>query len=205
LLSPETTKLLPVWSASNDGAVHLGTWRTLSLIPHETVKSLAMLASYSLLFTIVVGRIQTGTDVRRILGLVGFAALAMALFGASQYATSDGRFFWFYEHPHRSADASLSGAFINRNHFAHFLVLGVGPLVAWLIQVSKSMKVSGNRIQPGLTAQKLTAWALAAALALIVLISIASRSRGGAIALLVTAAVILAVYLRHRILDSRFL
>src|SRR5688572_8840053 len=41
-LSPRTAQLLPLWSTGATDAASLGSWQTLSFIPHETVKSLAM-------------------------------------------------------------------------------------------------------------------------------------------------------------------
>jgi O-antigen ligase/tetratricopeptide (TPR) repeat protein len=205
-LSPNLTQLLPLWSPGSNDAVEVGTWRTLSLIPHETVKSLAMLMSYGLLFSVVAGRIQTIADVRRLLGWVGLAATTMAVFGIVQNFTSGGRFFWFYAHPYRSASSSLSGAFINRNHFAHFLILGIGPLAAWLLHVFAQNHRSGTG-QPSqqTAAQRLTAGIIAIAIVVVVLASLASRSRGGAVVLVAAAAVLVGIYFWRGIVDSRFL
>jgi hypothetical protein len=130
-ISPRTAELLPLWTASADATTQLGTWQTISLAPHETTKALAMLLSYGLLFVVVSGRISDHTDIRRVLTWIGIASAAMALFGLAQYATSGGKFFWFYDHPYRSTAQALTGPFINRNHFASCLVMGLGPLIAF--------------------------------------------------------------------------
>jgi O-antigen ligase len=205
-LSPHLDQLLPLWSSSAGDGPQFGAWRTLSVIPHETTKSLAMLLSYSLLLTVVAGRLESVADVRRMLGWIGLAAVAMAVFGVLQYFTSDGRYFWFFSHPHRSASEQMSGAFLNRNHFAHFLILGVGPLVAWLLHVAAPSKSGATSQQSHrAAAQRLAAWAIAAALTLVVLTSLGSRSRGGAIVLLIAVAVLLGIYFCRGIVDSRFL
>ncbi|HVT27915.1 MAG TPA: hypothetical protein VHE81_07855, partial [Lacipirellulaceae bacterium] len=80
-LSPRTGRLLPLWSGDGGGLASFGAWQTLSLIPHETVKSLAMVLSYCLLFVVVVGRIEDKSDAERMLQGVALAAVLMAAFG----------------------------------------------------------------------------------------------------------------------------
>ncbi len=208
-LSPTMVDLLPLWTVDGSNAADLGAWRTLSLNPHETKKSLAMLVSYSLLFIVVAGRIQCRDDVERLLKWVAFAAVLMAAFGILHYFTSDGRFFWLYAHPHRLATRNISGAFINRNHFASFLVLGAGPLVAWLLAfVDRPASPATNpstRSTKTPIADRVLAWAIAAALALVTFAALVSRSRGGAIVLLVAGAVLAAIYLYRGLVDRRFI
>jgi hypothetical protein len=92
MLSPRNAELLPLWSAAT-GQSGLGVWQTISLHPHETTKSLAMLMSYGLLFVVVTGRVQAVSDVRRLLNLIAVSVVLMAAVGVLQYFTSDGRFF----------------------------------------------------------------------------------------------------------------
>lgn len=202
-LSPRTIQLLPLWS-SDGGAVGLGSWTTLSLMPHETTKSLAMMVSYGLLFTVVVDRVQNGADVRRLLRMVAVASVLMAAFGLLQYFTSDGRFYWFYDHPYRDARRHLCGSFINRNHFASFLVLGVGPLAYWLWQLIETSRGAAMQRGAGYSLrQRVAMWLVAAALILVVCSVLGSLSRGGAAALLVAAAVVVAIGWSRQIVDSR--
>jgi O-antigen ligase/tetratricopeptide (TPR) repeat protein len=204
-ISPRTAQLLPLWTAGSGDAAQLGTWQTISLVPHETTKALAMLLSYGLLFLVVIGRVEDHTDVRRLLKWIGVAAAMMAAFGLAQYVTSDGEFFWFYEHPHRSATQSLAGPFINRNHFASFLVMGVAPLVC-LIPLAARKQLPATRRPVPLDPRRLAAtWSLAAATALVVLCILLSRSRGGAVALLISGAVVTTLYVRRGLADQRFI
>ena len=61
----------------------------------------------------------------------------MAVFGLVQYLTANGKFFWFYTHPFSNTFIGVKGSFANKNHFAHFLALGVGPLIWWLLHASR--------------------------------------------------------------------
>jgi O-antigen ligase/tetratricopeptide (TPR) repeat protein len=206
-LSPRISELLPLWSADNSGPAHLGTWQILSVAPHETVKSLAMLASYGLLFAVVCGRIQDTADVERILNYLAAGVAVMAAFGILQYFTSDGRFFWFFRHPFRTTSDNITGAFINRNHFAGFLVLGIGPLVAWLMRWigTPPRPLAPRQKSPWAAADRIVFWLCATALAVVVLAILGSRSRGGAIVMLVAGVVLIAVYMRGGLLNARFL
>ena len=205
-LSPNSAELLPLWTAENSSATGFGAWQTLSLIPHETTKSLAMLLSYGLLFVTVAGRIQETADIRRILNWIGLSAALMALFGVLHHVTSDGRFFWWFDHPSRSATSSVSGAFVNHNHFANFLVLGLGPLVAWLLNSAATKPVNiARRESAQLAKHQFAVWSLAGAVSIVVVGILASGSRGGAIALFVAGSVLLAIYVARALVDSRFL
>jgi O-antigen ligase/tetratricopeptide (TPR) repeat protein len=194
-LSPRTGQLLPIWNDGSSSSVCLGSWRTLSLVPHETTKALALLLSYCLLFVVVVGRIVVRADVRRLLNWIGISSVAMAVFGLLQYATSDGHFFWFYEVAHRSTAQSLAGPFINRNHFADFLVLGLAPLVTLIPVAGSGAKglLTGRRIEIDAKAL-LIRWSLFAAVALVFTTVVLTRSRGGAVALLASGSILFSIY-----------
>lgn len=203
-LSPRTSQLLPLWTSADAKPPNFGAWHTLSLMPHETTKALAMLLSYALLFVIVIGRVEEKADAERLLQGVALSAVLMAVFGLVHYATTDGRFFWFYWHPHRLATDSLSGPFINRNHFADFLVLGTGPLLAWLLYAGKDFMWAGPQTKTASGAKQIIIlWGLGGAAALVAMTTLLSRSRGGTLALLAAGAVLVTIYLCRGLADRR--
>ena len=205
-LSPRTGELLPLWNGGGSETGSFGTWQTLSLMPHETTKALAMVLSYGLLFIVVVGRIEEKADAERLLQGVAISAAVMAGFGLLHYATTDGRFFWFYWHPHRLATQTLSGPFINRNHFADFLVLGIGPLLAWLLHAAtRSYAANARRKTAGTAKEMMIVCAVGGAAVLVAAAALLSRSRGGALAMLVAGAVLVTIYLCRGLADSHFL
>lgn len=206
ILSPRTAELLPLWSPGGSESAKLGIWQTVSLVPHETTKSLAMLLSYSLLFVVVAGRIQRRADIERMLHWVGISAVVMAAFGIVHYFTSDGRYFWFYQHPFRSPTRDVAGAFVNRNHFAHFLVLGIGPLASWLLSIVRqrteapTIRQKSNRHNV-----RVASLLLGAALAIVSFAILLSMSRGGAVALFVAAAALGVIYAYGQLVDPKYL
>ncbi|MDH3716880.1 MAG: hypothetical protein OES79_02050, partial [Planctomycetota bacterium] len=103
-LSPDAATLLPLWSPGAETPALLGTWSQLSMHPAKTQGGLALLLAYGLTFLITTQRVNGVEDIHRILRWVALAALAMAGIGLVQYLTSNGKFLWTYEHPHRVAN-----------------------------------------------------------------------------------------------------
>ena len=207
-LSPRNAALLPLWSADGADAA-VGQWRTLSLSPTATRTALAMLVAYGMLFVTVVQRLQSLDDVSRLLRGVALAAVAAASLALVQYATSNGRYFWFYKFPYYDANFDVVGSFLNKNHFAHFVVLGVGPLLAILVKyvaldreqpatVSRRVRRPQSRRQPSYLVV-----ASGAGLALAVFAVLLSLSRGGALGLAAAGVVALGYYWRRRAIDGR--
>ena len=197
-ISPRTSAILPLWSGKS-GAVRLGQWDTLSLAPAETRLALATLVGYTLLFVTVVQRIQSVDDVKRFMRWLGYSAVCVAGFGIVQYFTANGKFFWFYEYPYADTLHDLKGGFTGRNHFAHFLVLGLANLIA-VIMLSRNEhgQRSSSRAKPGqfspaaggVRDQRSTSTlVLLLAVSLVVFAILASLSRGGIIAMLAVIAV----------------
>lgn len=204
-LSPRTIELLPLWT-SGDSAEQLGTWKTLSFTPHNTSLALAMLVSYGLLFTVLTQRLQTTADVEKLLNTVAIAAVLMAGFGLLQFFFSNGQFFWCYVHPYRTTDKVPMGSFMNRNHFANFLVLGLGPLVRWLVSTLRTQWVAaGRRNSPHGPATLVVPGLLLAAILLVQFAVALSLSKGGALALVTATTVIGAIYWRWQLVDSKYL
>lgn len=204
-VSPRTAELLPFWSAGASPS-DFGHWNTLTFTPRETTLSLAMLVSYTLLFVVLCQRIASLRDVQRLLNTIAVAAVVMATFGLVQFFTSNGRFFWFYVHPFRTTDLYAMGSFTNRNHFASFLVLGVGPLVRWLVVSLRTLPGGhGRRPEPASSTAWLQPTAILAGLVVVLLAILLSFSRGGAMALAAAALTISALYWRWKLIDSKYL
>lgn len=182
LVSPATGELLPFWSAATDQASRLGTWSQVSLSPESTRGTLVMFLAHSMLFLVIVQWIRSDDDVERLLRWVALAAVAMAGFGLFQFLLSNGKFFWFYDHPFRETRTAAKGAFTNANHFAHFLALGLAPLVWWFSSARKSQ------------VSRFSGPAITAALGIVLFAGLLTFSRGGVIVMLFALALSAAVY-----------
>jgi O-antigen ligase len=190
-LAPHTSEILPLWSSEGGEAHPLGVWSTVSLTPAATQGALVLFLAYSLVFLVTVQRIRQVDDVERLLRWCALAAVLMATFGIVQYLTNNGKFFWFYQHPDTTPGNVPKGSFTNRNHFSHFLALGIGPLIWWTQNALKRRHNTDEFGQPvGIARlfESKTTWR-ALALGIVLFAVLLSLSRGGAIATLLATAI----------------
>lgn len=135
-ISSEYERLLPGWTATqihSDTRTLPNAWNTASLLPTETEHAFLILLSYGVIAIVMAQRLTTEADCHRMLKLVGISGILMAVFAVIQLATSNDLFFWFYRQPYTGTRDQLKGAFTNRNHFAQFLALSIGPLIWWML------------------------------------------------------------------------
>ncbi len=205
-LSPKTSEVLPLWGEG--GSAGFAAWQQISLTPAEGRNSFVLLLAYALVFWVTVQRIRSMEDVERLLRWTAYSAVGMALFGLLQYFTGNGKFFWVYQHPFAITEDAAKGAFANRNHFAHFLALGLGPVIWWVQEGMRRhdmrndgfvrMKNVRNR------AATLDMSLRIAGLLVVFFAILASLSRGGAIAAGLAAAVSVVVCYRGGMLRGKF-
>ncbi len=152
---------------------------------------------YILVFLVAAQRIRHIEDVERLLRWCALSTVVMASFGIVQHLTSNGKFFWFYEHPFSDTGHGATGSFTNRNHFAQCLALGVGPLIWWLQDAMRRSRgrSHGSDVSVGL---------LGVALGVVLFAGLLSLSRGGIIAMFLAAAICTAVCYRATSLGGRF-
>lgn len=191
-LSPRLETLLPLWS--NESSISTVGWNTLSLAPFETKKSLAILVAYTLLFITATQRLRTRDDIGKLLKWIGISAFLAAVLGVVQYLIPNGKLLWFYEYPYVKTNKVL-GSFTNRNHFAHFLILGFAPLVAY--SLSKALSNSTREGAHGTKRSLPLSWIALGAAAIFVLTTVLlTLSRGGALALGASMVVLAGIYWR---------
>jgi len=130
-LSPAVASFLPLWSQADKCA--LGGWPYLSLMPEETRLCLLLFLSYFIVFWVTAQRLETIFDVERIFRYLAWAVVIIAGLGILQQVAGNGKFFWFYQHPYSTTSDAVKGCFTNRNHFADFLAIGIGPLLWWAL------------------------------------------------------------------------
>lgn len=133
-LSGEYHRLFASWSVTQIGT-DTASWTTPSLLPTETQHAWWVLLSYTIVASVVYQRLSTTEDCERMLTWIGVSGIAMTVFAIVQLCLSNDRYFWFYQHPFAGTSELMKGAFSNRNHFAQFLALAVGPLL-WRLMLS---------------------------------------------------------------------
>lgn len=156
-LSPAIPSFLPLWFQQQNGA--LSTWPYLSLMPDETRLCLILFLSYFAVFWVTAQRIRTIADVERIFRYLAWAVMVVAGLGILQQVAGNGKFFWFYQHPYSNTADAVKGCFTNRNHFADFLALGIGPLLWWTFGgADAARRTKGGTSNRGRAAWALSSW-----------------------------------------------
>lgn len=142
--SPEYQRLLPHWGETQGATAEQAEWKTISFTPTETRHAIRVLLAYCLIALVFFQRLKTERECQRALRSVAASGVVMAVFGLLQWASSNGKFFWVYEHPFTDPTEHLKAAFTNRNHFAQFLALSMGPLLWWLVTLIRRALVTEN-------------------------------------------------------------
>ena len=203
-LSPHLYETLPAWAPSADDTTTLGLWTTLSLAPTDTQSSFVLLLAFSLLLLTTVQRVRGIEDVERLLHWIAISTLAVAGFALVQFLTSNGRFFWFFEHPYARTDLEVNGSFTNGNHFAQFIALGMGPMIWWVIngwQSRRKRPATGrHHFRRNANTTDLKTWLQILAVGCCAFIGLMSLSRGGALVMLVAAMVCALILYRGSLL-----
>lgn len=130
-LSPFTARYLPVWNTKHFLFPDTQRWTRISLTPSLTRSGLVLLVAYGLFFLTLTQRIRTARDIDRLLKCVCITMGLMGVVALGQLFFPNDRYLWTFEYPFRPASWPAKGTFTNQNHFAHFLALGIGPLLWW--------------------------------------------------------------------------
>lgn len=206
-LSPKLYEILPLWAPRSDGIATVGLWNTLSLTPGATRDGFVVVMAFGLLFLVVVQRVRQPGDAERLLKWISLATVIMAVFALVQFFFSNGKFFWCFEHPYATTSDTVKGSFSNRNHFAHFMALGVGPLIWWIYTTWRRALAGDAAVSFGRTHRRpgTRIGLLAIGLAVIVFAGVLSLSRGGTVAMLAAALACLLIVHRIKRIDRRIL
>ena len=188
---------LNIWGGQNPSGGNvaglMGIWDCLSMSPSETRDALITFLAYSLLFIVIVQRVQSLSDVERLLRWVAMAAIAMAAFGLLQMLASNGKYFWFFEHYRGMTEDAACGSFLNRNRFASFLAMGVGSAVWWALDATRQRDSRGKVTRQAAMMAALR-WL---GLATVLTATVFSLSRGGTAAVLI--AMVTVIFFSYRL------
>ncbi|MDA0590540.1 MAG: O-antigen ligase family protein [Planctomycetota bacterium] len=202
-LAPNATTMLPLWKA--DGGLG-GEWPFLSLAVSATRRSLVSGLACVLLFYVTSQRIRVAKDAERILRWFCVSAIAMCIFGLIQYLTANGLFYWFYKFPGGTTIDRVKGAFPNKNHFAQFAALSVGPLIWWCMTIGRDQgdgKSSWG--QRASIPQEVLTGSVLAGMAIVISSILLARSRGAVLATSAGLTVLMVVFYARSLISKRLL
>ena len=204
-ISPHIKDILPIRFDGQFPDLFPARWTQLSLAPWETASGLALFVSYALFFLVAAQRLRTVKDVEYMLCAVGLAAVAMMVFAQFQFFTSNGKFFWVFDHPHMTTETYPLGCFSNRNHLSQFLTLGAAPLLWWLLRRlhQQELDLADRKGMPK-TMHSIIVGLLLASLAGIALTVLMTLSRGGFLAISLSTCVAVGLMYRIGLVSIKF-
>ena len=141
---------------------------------HGTAYEWVRLYSYALVFLLTAQLARHQPTARRLQRTIIYTGLAVGFFGLLQFLTWNGYLYWVYDPPFAG---TRFGPFNNRNYFAGYMVVVLAPAFGLLL--------AGERDRNRTVIAYLT-WIAA-------LTTLISLSRGGALALLASLALVIAL------------
>ena len=149
-VSPHTTEVLSQYSPAfaND----LVDSAPLSINPRRTSIALLALGAFGL-YLVGLPALLGGRTLRRLPGALAVFAVPFALFGIYSREHRNGLVYWFWSSPDGGA-GDLFGSFVNRNHFAGWMLMTVCLLVGSLFGQVEGAAPGGGTLAP----QRRLAW-----------------------------------------------
>ncbi len=182
-LTPFSRDYLTLWGTENGRILGANNWQTPSVTPSLTRSGFVLLIAYAVFFLTLLQKLKTTEKIDRLIQLVAVTAGVMSVVGIAQRFAGNGLFLWMFEHPFRMSDWPVKAAFSNQNHFAHFVTLGIGPLIWCWHQgnLSRQSPFGGKNQQSNLKLRQgeLTRNISLVAIAIVSLSVFLTNSRGG--------------------------
>ncbi|WP_296459349.1 O-antigen ligase family protein [Rubinisphaera sp.] len=209
-LSPETLQaaspaieqfLLADLSPESLGSSPQISWNHISLAPSETRLTFVPMLCVLLLFLFMVQRFQHRKQARMAMLVVTLGVAAYALFGTLQFLFGNGKFFGLISHPFTTTYTGTKGSFTNANHFAGFLALALGPLLAWTISCTTQSKSSRSFHAEWNPNFRIALGGIASILLLVGIVL--SGSRGGLGLAVVSIVITMFLTMFRRVADAR--
>jgi O-antigen ligase len=177
----------------------LAAWRPISVSPPDTLRGLAFLAAFSLLYLAVFREMAQTTWRRRLLLTVVGVGVALTVVAFVQAASPEPRRIYGLWRPRW--DWAVFGPYVNRNHFAGYLVMAAPLAIGFALEAIGRLRAAWGRRRRGwlLLGERegnaVLRWS--AVVMVIVAGLLASRSRGG-VSSFALAALLLPLASPHR-------
>jgi O-antigen ligase len=168
--------------------------RSITVSPDHSVVTIGALVALGLLGCGLAAALGQSQSLQRTCRNLAVLAVLVAVFALTQKATSSRKIYWFWESEFRIW-SNYFGPFVNRNHFAGWMMLSLSVSLAFLCG---QVGVAAPRLKPGwrdrvlwLSSPVASHIVLTAAACLVMLISLIwSMSRSGIIAATLACAIL---------------
>ena len=207
-VSPHTVGLRTELLAGLPEAGKLLKSMTISLYPNGTKYDLRLVLSVLAVFFVVLNVFRRSGRIKRLLMVIALTGGLIALIALAQNVFGNGLRYWFVPHPYSGRSETLSGPFLNHNHFGQFMNLSIGAAIGWLCAKLHEDFV-GRRIRPGTVVDYISSpsakllWLLVAIISLGAATVFISLTRGGMVSMLIAAVVTMLLLCCRRPLQGR--
>lgn len=166
----------------------LTDWRPISVSPPDTLRGLAFLAGFSLLYGAVFREFGDGRDRRRLAGTVVLVGLVITVVGLVQARSGQPLLYGIWR---PTWDWAVFGPYANRNHFAGYMVMAIPLGFGFALEALARLRRDWRTRRVGwlsIGGPEGSALVLRAALAMALVVGlVASESRGGFVAFALSA------------------
>jgi O-antigen ligase len=180
----------------------LVAWKPISVSPPDTLRGLAFLAAFSLLALAVFRELGEGRWRRRLLRTVVFTGLALTVVALLQAVSPEPRRLYGVWQPRW--DWAVFGPYVNKNHFAGYLVMAAALSVGFALEALARLRAAWATSRRGLLLlgeeEGLALARTAAVVVVLVAGLVASQSRGGVSAFGFAMLAVLLLVLSGRVL-----
>jgi O-antigen ligase len=190
------------------GADELLKYQTVTLYPNGTRHDLRLVLSALAVFFVVLNVFRRSDQIKHLLMVIALTGGLVALIALAQDVFGNGLRYWFVPHPYSGYSKTLSGPFLNHNHYGQFMNLSIGAAIGWLCAKLHEDFV-GRRIKPSTVVDYISSpsakllWLLVAIITLGAATVFISLTRGGMVSMLIAAVVTMLLLCCRRSLQGR--
>jgi O-antigen ligase len=177
----------------------LAAWRPVSVSPADTLRGLAFLAAFSLLYLAVFREMADGPWRRRLVLTVVGTGLAITVIALLQAASPEPRRIYGLWRPRW--DWAVFGPYVNRNHFASYLVMAALLAIGLVLESASAIRAAWERRRRGWLAlgeSEGTAVVRGAAVVMVLVAGLLAAGSRGAVSAFLGAAVLLPLLSQRR-------
>ncbi|MBN1391374.1 MAG: O-antigen ligase family protein [Sedimentisphaerales bacterium] len=166
---------------------------TISLYPNGTKHDLRIVLSVAGVFFVVLNVFRRPNQIKRLLMVIALIGGFVSMIALAQDVFGNGLRYWFVPHPYYDNIETLSGPFINHNHYGQFMSLSIGAAFGWLF-LTVHEKFSGKHLKPSEILDYLSSpssrslWLIIAIMGIGAATVFISLTRGGMVSMLIAAA-----------------
>ncbi len=142
-LSPSLAEFLSRYDIAAGSGVT--TEHSLSIAPALTLRTLAMFASLAVFAAGMTMWVRPARCLRWIAASLVWIGVTLGLLALAQKSMSNGRIYWFWESEFRAAN-NYYGPFVNRNHFAGWMLLASAVVAGYLVA---QVATAARQLKPG--------------------------------------------------------